>query len=132
MDEMNDAQLRELLAQLLAEKEKSKGMTGFDQTLYDRAMSDPQAMEAGADMAGLMDDRTAMGLMGMGQQNDVPNGGQLGWTQAAANGIQSGLGMYNLLNAQKVKSNALRTMGGQGKPASMITDPHEMDAFYGQ
>lgn len=133
---MDDTQMREFLAQLFAKQEQQKGMMGFDQKMMDRMMSDPEAMEAGAEMAGLMDDNTAMGMMRMGEQNQVPNGGRLGWTEALSNGIDKGIGLYNMLNAQKVKANALRAMGPKdkdvGKPSSMITDPDEIDAMYGQ
>lgn len=126
---ITDDQLRTIIEQAAAKQQS--GMMGFGQKVMEKAMSDPKAMKAGADMAGLMDDPTAMSMMKMGQQNAVPNGGRLGWTQALSNGIDQGIGLYNLLNAQKVKANALRAMG---KPPSMgSADPrHEIDDIYGQ
>lgn len=132
---MDDTQIRAIVEEILANQEKNNGMTGFDQRLYDKVMSDPNNIESGAQMAGLLDDNTSMALMRGGDDGRVPYGGKLSPFQAAANGIEKGIGLYNLLNAQKVKANALRnarTPGVDYKPASMITDPHEMDDIYGR
>lgn len=111
---MTEAERHQLIEQMIMmqEQQAGAGQMGFDQELYNRAMSDPAAMDAGADLAGLMDDRTAMGLMDNSSNYQVPNGGQLGITDALSKGVDKGLGLYNILNAQKAKANALRTMGG--------------------
>jgi hypothetical protein len=109
MDETQQLQLRKMIEEAMAKQQKA-GAMGFDQKLYDKAMSDPQAMAAGAEMAGLMDDTTALGMMNGSNNYQVPNGGRLGWTDAMSKGIDKGIGTYNLLNAQKVKANALRAM----------------------
>jgi hypothetical protein len=115
MNEMDNEALRKLITDAMGKQEQPKGM-GFDQNLYNKAMSDPRAMDAGADMAGLMNDSTALGMMRGANDYKVPNGGQLGWTDAISKGIDKGLGTYNLLNAQKVKAQALRAMAPNGMP----------------
>lgn len=112
MDEAQQLKLRQLIEEAMAKQQKNS--MGFDQKLFDKAMSDPRAMEAGAEMAGLMNDNTALGLMSKSGDYQVPNGGRLGWTEALSKGIDKGMGMYNLLNAQKVKANALRSLAPQG------------------
>jgi hypothetical protein len=112
---------------------ETDGMMGYDQSLYNKVMSDPALIDAGAEMAGLMDDRIALGLMADANDYDVPNGGSLGWTEALSKGIDKGLGTYNLLNAQRVKANALRAMSmkdgaGMGS-ASGAMNPDVAQAF---
>lgn len=120
MDEAQQQQLRKMIEEAMAKQQKA-GSMGYDQKLFDKAMSDPQAMAAGADMAGLMDDGTALGMMRDSNNYQVPNGGRLGWTEAMSKGIDKGIGTYNLLNAQKVKANALRAMAPKmGIPNSGI------------
>lgn len=110
MDEAQQSKLRQLVEEAFAKYQKNN-FQGYDQKVFDKAMSDPRAMEAGAEMAGLMNDNTALGIMNKSGDFQVPNGGRLGWTEALSKGIDKGLGMYNLLNAQKVKANALRSLG---------------------
>jgi hypothetical protein len=131
MDEAQKLELRKLIADAMAQQQ-NVGAMGFDQKLFDRAMSDPEAMEAGADMAGLMNDNTALGLMSKSGDYQVPNGGSLGWTEALSKGIDKGLGTYNLLNAQKVKANALRAMGGGNQAGATPLPNPEIDSLYGQ
>ena len=114
----DDARLREIIAEAMAQNNK-QGMMGFgqdkaSQDMYKKFMSDPKLLEAGAQQAGLMDEDTSLKMMEMGAPRNIPDGGRLGWTEALSNGINSGLGMYNLLNAQKVKANALRAMKPNG------------------
>lgn len=116
MDEAQQLKLRQLIEETMAKQQRNNSM-GFDQKLFDKAMSDPRAMEAGAEMAGLMNDNTALGLMSKSGDYQVPNGGRLGVTEALSKGIDKGIGMYNLLNAQKVKANALRSLAPQGAGA---------------
>jgi len=115
MNELDSEALRKLIADAMSKQDQAKGM-GFDQNLYNKAMSDPKAMEAGADMAGLMNDSTALGVMRGSNDYQVPNGGEMGWTQAMSKGIDKGLGTYNLLHAQKVKAQALRAMAPNAMP----------------
>jgi hypothetical protein len=115
MNELDSKALRKLIADAMAKQQQPQGM-GFDQRLFDKSMSDPRALEAGADMAGLMNDNTALGLMSDVDNFNVPNGGEMGWTQAMSKGIDKGLGTYNLLHAQKVKADALRAMAPNAMP----------------
>lgn len=121
MDEAQKNELRKMLTELMNQPgaQKPAGM-GFDQKLYDKVMSDPEAMQAGAEMAGLMNDSTALGMMSKAGDFNVPNGGQLGWTEALSKGIDKGIGTYNLLNAQKVKANALRSLAPKGGSAAVV------------
>ncbi len=121
MDEAQRQELRKMLTELMSQQQggRQAGMTGYDQKLFDKVMSDPAAMQAGADMAGLMDDATALGMMSKSGDFNVPNGGRLSWTEALSKGIDKGLGTYNLLNSQRVKANALRSLGPKpGMPAA--------------
>ena len=127
MDESQNMQLRKLIEEAMAKQnmQQKTGQMGFDQRLFDKAMSDPQALEAGAELAGLMNDNTAMGLMSGSSDYRVPNGGKLGWTEALSKGIDRGVGLYNILNSQKAKANALRSLavnGGATKQAPVSLD----------
>lgn len=136
MDEAQSMELRRLLEEAMAKKApQAAGGMGFDQKMFDRAMSDPKTMEAGAELAGLMNDGTALGIMGKSGEYQVPNGGKLGWTEALSKGIDKGVGLYNILNSQKAKANALRSLavnGGGAKQSAIAggaMTPPAADAF---
>lgn len=106
-------------------------------TLQGLMSQDPSMLEAGADAAGAMSPRNSMALMGMGVSSPTPGGGGLiarkSPFESAAEGVKTGMGMYNLLNTQKAKSDALRKMAGMGgnpmaKMSPFGSDPEMMSA----
>lgn len=106
-------------------------------TLQSLMSQDPAMLEAGADAAGAMSPRNSMTLMGMGASAPTPGGGGLiarkSPFESAADGVKTGMGMYNLLNTQKAKAEALRKMAGIGgspmpKMTPFGTDPDLMIA----
>ena len=53
-------------------------------------------------------DASAQNMMKLGTSANVPYGGKLSWAAALNDGIKQGIGMYDYLNSQKAKANALR------------------------
>lgn len=73
-------------------------MQGFGEIFDNDRLNKASEREAGA-----LDYDDAMYLMRLGQPQNVPYGGKKSWAQAAAEGLQTGLGMYNMLNTQQAK-----------------------------
>jgi len=85
-----------------------QNMMGFDQNRWAQMMSNPVAREAGAELAGLASEQAAMQMQAMGRPRAVPHGGLKSPFEAAAEGLTRGMGVYQMLNAQRAKADALR------------------------
>ena len=96
------------LAVMLRKQEGQPGMMNFDQNQWTQMMSNPAAREAGAEMAGLASEQAAMQMQAMGRPRAVPNGGLKSPLEAASEGLTAGMGMYQMLNAQRAKADAIR------------------------
>jgi len=111
MNELTPEQLQQLAQLMRQERQTDPSMMGFDQNQWTQMMSDPAAREAGAELAGLASEQAALQLQQMGRNQPVPNGGRLGWTEALDRGLTKGLGVYQMLNAQRAKADAIRNWG---------------------
>ena len=109
MQEMNltPEQLQQL-AMMLRKQAGQSGMMNFDQNQWTQMMNNPAAREAGAEMAGLASEQAAMQMQAMGRPRAVPNGGLKSPFEAASEGLARGMGMYQMLNAQRAKADAIR------------------------
>ena len=96
------------LAVMLRKQGGQPGMMNFDQNQWTQMMSNPAAREAGAEMAGLASEQAAMQMQAMGRPRVVPNGGLKSPLEAASEGLTAGMGMYQMLNAQRAKADAIR------------------------
>lgn len=103
-----------------------EGMMGYGQIL--RAMNSPEAWEAGMEAGLARSDASAQRMMQMGEPRNIPYGGKMSWAEALNNGIKQGMGMYDYLQSQKAKANALRKyqnifdkMNAQQKEAELFS-----------
>lgn len=85
---------------------EQEGMQGYGKIL--KAMNSPEAWEAGMQAGMARNDLASLGMMKQGAPAPVPYGGKKSWAEAAAEGLKTGIGMYDYLNSQKAKANALR------------------------
>lgn len=92
-------------------------------TIQGLMSADPALLQAGENAASSLSPRNSMSLMGMGASAPTPGGGGLiarkSPFESAADGVKTGMGMYNLLSTQKAKADMLRKMagiGGMGNP----------------
>lgn len=81
---------------------KKTGEMGFGQIF-----NDPRLNDASVNLAGNMGYDTSAALMAMGRPQAVPYGGKKAWSEAAAEGLKTGLGVYNMLRTQKDKQTAM-------------------------
>ena len=95
-------------AAMLRKQQAQPGMMGFDQNRWVQMMSNPVAREAGAELAGLASEQAAMQMQAMGRPRAVPHGGLKSPFEAAAEGLTRGMGVYQMLNAQRAKADAIR------------------------
>ena len=105
--ELTPEQLRQVIA-ALRRQDGLPGMMGFDQNRWAQMMSNPVAREAGAELAGLASEQAAMQMQALGRPRAVPNGGLKSPFEAAAEGLTRGMGVYQMLNAQRAKADAIR------------------------
>jgi len=92
----------------LRNQQAQPGMMGFDQNRWAQMMSNPVAREAGAELAGLASEQAAMQMQAMGRPRAIPHGGLKSPFEAAAEGLTRGMGVYQMLNAQRAKADAIR------------------------
>lgn len=83
-------------------RNRKGGEMGFGQIF-----NDPRLNDASVNLAGNMGYDTSASLMAMGRPQAVPYGGKKSWAEAAAEGVKTGLGMYNMLRTQKDKQQAM-------------------------
>lgn len=83
-------------------KKPAGGDMGFGQ-IFD----DPRLNQASTDLAGTTGYDPALAMMAAGREQAVPYGGKKSWASAAAEGLKTGIGMYNFLNTQKAKQQAI-------------------------
>lgn len=74
---------------------------------FGEIFADPRLNQASENLAGNMGYDTSAALMAMGRPQAVPYGGKKSWAEAAAEGVKTGLGMYNMLRTQKDKQTAM-------------------------
>jgi len=112
MNEMNltpeELQQLQQLAMMLRKQGGQTGMMGFDQNRWAQMMSNPVAREAGAELAGLASEQAALQMQAMGKPRAIPHGGLKSPLEAASEGFSAGMGMYQMLNAQRAKADAIR------------------------
>lgn len=80
-----------------------QGMQGFGEI-----MNSPEAWLAGQELAKLHGDTASLAMMNSGKPQAVPYGGKKAWSEAAAEGLKTGIGMYNFLRRENAVSDALR------------------------
>ena len=95
-------------AAMLRKQMGQQNMMGFDQNQWAQMMSNPAAREAGAELAGLASEQAALQMQAMGRPRAIPNGGLKSPLEAASEGFSAGMGMYQMLNAQRAKADAIR------------------------
>lgn len=83
-----------------------EGMMGYGKILD--ALNSPAAWEASMEAGNARSDLAALNMMKQGAPAPVPYGGRKSWAEAAAEGLKTGMGMYDYLNSQKAKATALR------------------------
>lgn len=93
-------------ANAAATQPEQEGTMGYGKIL--KAMNSPEAWEAGMQAGMARNDLASLGMMKQGAPAPVPYGGKKSWAEAAAEGLKTGIGMYDYLNSQKAKANALR------------------------
>ena len=128
MQEMNltPEQLQQL-AVMLREQGGQPGMMNFDQNQWTQMMNNPAAREAGAEMAGLASEQAAMQMQAMGRPRAVPNGGLKSPFEAASEGLARGMGMYQMLNAQRAKADAIRNFALAQQKEKPVVEVMEVD-----
>ena len=85
---------------------EQEGMMGYGKILD--ALNSPAAWEASMEAGNARSDLAALNMMKQGAPAPVPYGGRKSWAEAAAEGLKTGMGMYDYLNSQKAKATALR------------------------
>ena len=83
-----------------------EGMMGYGKIL--RAMNSPEAWEAGLEAGTARSDASAQNMMKLGAPRQMAYGGRMSWAEALNNGLKQGIGMYDYMQSQKAKANALR------------------------
>ena len=104
-----------------------QNMMGFDQNRWAQMMNNPAAREAGAELAGLASEQAAMQMQAMGRPRAIPNGGLKSPFEAAAEGLTRGMGVYQMLNAQRAKADAIRNFSLAQKKEKPTVEVFEVD-----
>ena len=106
-------------------QQNAQGMQGFGDI-----MQTPEAWLAGQKLAELHGDQSSLAMMNSGKPNAVPYGGLKHWSEAAAEGLKTGIGMYNFMKRGDAVAEALREYKGLfDKRAAQQTDKRLAGAF---
>lgn len=85
-----------------AKKQREAEYRGFGQIFNDPALN-----QASTDLAGTTGYDNALNMMALGKEQAVPYGGKKSWLAAANEGLKQGIGMFNFINTQKMKQQAI-------------------------